>query len=650
MKKVSLSTKIVGLVVTAVFTVGACLFASTYYFVDKGFQDQTQQEIGRQADAVQLHFDSITARMSAAAKLTASRKVLAEAIEKGDTAFVQKLGKEVMRDSKAGFITIADKNGNVVGRGHSDKAGDSVLSQPNVKKALAGEASTGIEEGTVVKFSLRAGAPVKIGDKVVGSVTTGVDLTPADHAVVEEVKKLFGIECTLFQGDTRVTTTLMKDGQRVIGTKMDNPKVLDTVLAKGQRFLAINKILGKDYTTAYWPLKDASGKVIGMLFIGKDRAIALAAVRNTEWSILAILAIVGALMVFAGILVARSITRPINRAITSLSEAAEQVVSASGQVSSASQSLAEGASEQAASIEETSSSLEEMSSMTKQNADNASTADNLMKESKQMVERANGSMTELTQSMEDISKASDETSKIIKTIDEIAFQTNLLALNAAVEAARAGEAGAGLCRGGRRGEKPRHAGRRGRQEHLGAHRGDGEEGQGRLGARRADERGLRGGLEERRQGGGPGGRDRRGLQRAGPGDRPDQQGRHRDGQGDPADGGQRRGVGLGLRGDERPGRADERGRRGNHAHRRKRGLKGRRQGAWGACAESRIRPDGPFHRAPEGSPCEIPRCIRQPQALEARRGDPLRGGQFQGLLRKGNGAPGRAPRDDCNIA
>jgi methyl-accepting chemotaxis protein len=85
-----------------------------------------------------------------------------------------------------------------------------------------------------------------------------------------------------------------------------------------------------------------------------------------------------------------------------------------------------------------------MSSMTKQNADNASTADNLMKESKQMVERANGSMTELTQSMEDISKASDETSKIIKTIDEIAFQTNLLALNAAVEAARAGEAGAGF--------------------------------------------------------------------------------------------------------------------------------------------------------------------------------------------------------------
>jgi sensor histidine kinase regulating citrate/malate metabolism len=444
MKKVSLSAKIVGLVVTAVFSVGVCVFASSYYFVNKGFNDQTQQDVGRLADAVQLHFDEVTAKMAAVAQMTAARKDLAEAITKGDTAYIQKLGKEVMRDSKAGFITIADKDGNAVGRGHSEKTGDSVLNQPNVKKALAGEASTGVEEGTVVKFSLRAGAPVRLDDKVVGSVTTGVDLTPASHAFVEEVKKMFDVECTLFQGDTRATTTLMKDGQRVIGTKMDNPMVLDTVLAKGQRFLDINKILGKEYNTAYWPLKDAAGKVIGMLFIGKDRSIVIASVRNTEWSILAILAIVGALMLVCGVLVARSITRPINRAITSLSEAAEQVVSASGQVSSASQSLAEGASEQAASIEETSSSLEEMSSMTKQNADNASTADNLMKESKQMVERANGSMTELTQSMEDISKASDETSKIIKTIDEIAFQTNLLALNAAVEAARAGEAGAGF--------------------------------------------------------------------------------------------------------------------------------------------------------------------------------------------------------------
>jgi methyl-accepting chemotaxis protein len=82
--------------------------------------------------------------------------------------------------------------------------------------------------------------------------------------------------------------------------------------------------------------------------------------------------------------------------------------------------------------------------MTKQNANNASQANQLMTGTRESVSRAGKAMEHLTASMGEISWASEETSKIIKTIDEIAFQTNLLALNAAVEAARAGEAGAGF--------------------------------------------------------------------------------------------------------------------------------------------------------------------------------------------------------------
>ncbi len=148
--------------------------------------------------------------------------------------------------------------------------------------------------------------------------------------------------------------------------------------------------------------------------------------------------------ILAALRITRSITGPLNGIIESLYSSSGQFLSASEQVSSSSQQMAEGASEQAATIEQTSSALEEMFSSTKQNAENADQADNLMKEAGVMIDSANESMNKMIGSMKEINKASEETSKIIKTIDEIAFQTNLLALNAAVEAARAGQAGAGF--------------------------------------------------------------------------------------------------------------------------------------------------------------------------------------------------------------
>ncbi len=152
-----------------------------------------------------------------------------------------------------------------------------------------------------------------------------------------------------------------------------------------------------------------------------------------------------ALAMGIGSLLTLAITRPINRVVVGLTDGADQVAAASNQVSSSSQQLAEGTSEQAASLEETSSSLEEMSSMTKQNAENAQIANDMMtKEAAPNFQLMAERMNIMEKAMQASVAASGETAKVIKTIDEIAFQTNLLALNAAVEAARAGEAGAGF--------------------------------------------------------------------------------------------------------------------------------------------------------------------------------------------------------------
>jgi len=174
---------------------------------------------------------------------------------------------------------------------------------------------------------------------------------------------------------------------------------------------------------------------------GKDSDTAISSSRALIYFL-----IIGALAL-SGILsavLARSMSRLLGEAVSSLSESAEQVASAALQVASSSQGMAKGASEQAASLEETGASAEEINSMAGRNSEHSRAAAELVTHSQQDFEDANRSLADAVEAMSEIKSSSGKISKIIKVIDEIAFQTNILALNAAVEAARAGEAGMGF--------------------------------------------------------------------------------------------------------------------------------------------------------------------------------------------------------------
>ncbi|WP_017463765.1 methyl-accepting chemotaxis protein [Dyella ginsengisoli] len=134
-----------------------------------------------------------------------------------------------------------------------------------------------------------------------------------------------------------------------------------------------------------------------------------------------------------------------------LSSIVSEVRSGSGEVSTAAQQIARGnddlsqrTQEQASSLEETASSMEEMTSTVKQNAENASHANQLARGAREQAERGGEVVTQAVVAMKAINESSRKISDIVSLIDEIAFQTNLLALNAAVEAARAGEQGRGF--------------------------------------------------------------------------------------------------------------------------------------------------------------------------------------------------------------
>jgi len=133
-----------------------------------------------------------------------------------------------------------------------------------------------------------------------------------------------------------------------------------------------------------------------------------------------------------------------SHAIKNVKDASHQVTVGARQVANASEALAEGSTEQASAIQEITASIVDVAEKTRNNAEQANVAANLVGKAIETVKEGNREMKEMVVAMDDINNSSERISKIIKVIDDIAFQTNILALNAAVEAARAGDAGKGF--------------------------------------------------------------------------------------------------------------------------------------------------------------------------------------------------------------
>ncbi|ARA84351.1 methyl-accepting chemotaxis protein [Bacillus paralicheniformis] len=147
----------------------------------------------------------------------------------------------------------------------------------------------------------------------------GSTLINGNEELVDQIGNDTKDTVTIFQYDTRVSTNVTVDGKRAVGTKVSS-EVANAVLKEGKNFYGKADVAGKTYQTAYMPIKDKSGEVIGIFYTGANQDM----ITSTLQSFLKIFAIVLTASIIISILLVLLFTKRINRRLRKLIHAFEQ--------------------------------------------------------------------------------------------------------------------------------------------------------------------------------------------------------------------------------------------------------------------------------------------------------------------------------------
>ncbi|WP_306373044.1 methyl-accepting chemotaxis protein TlpC [Bacillus subtilis] len=139
-----------------------------------------------------------------------------------------------------------------------------------------------------------------------------------NEELVDLLGEKTGDTITIFQGDTRVATNVMKNGERAVGTQASS-EVIAAVLKKGKCFYGQADVAGSSYQTAYMPLKDQNGSIIGMLYTGANQSI----LASLTQSLFIQFAIVLVIVIMVSVILVLVFTRKINKRLNALKSAFE---------------------------------------------------------------------------------------------------------------------------------------------------------------------------------------------------------------------------------------------------------------------------------------------------------------------------------------
>ena len=129
-------------------------------------------------------------------------------------------------------------------------------------------------------FALDTSRTVDVGGVSTPVLKSGTQDLNGDFSTTDRLSNEIGVVATIFvkQGDEfiRISTSLKNEkGERAVGTPLNHASPAYPALTEGKSYAGLTVLFGKQYMTQYDPVLDSNGKVIAVLFVGKDFTTAI---------------------------------------------------------------------------------------------------------------------------------------------------------------------------------------------------------------------------------------------------------------------------------------------------------------------------------------------------------------------------------------
>lgn len=266
----------------ALFGAGVTLFSGS--LVEQRVGKYIEEDLSQKTGAFVRSFELRGPELVALLGLFDGDAELASIMREKDTQRGVLFAAKAAVSCRTDFFNIIGADGIAIARSSDPSAnGDDLTGRPSIAKTIETlKPFSSVEMDGALGLCQIVALPLLRDGALAGVIVAGYRL--GSNEAMDRYKSLFGAEFSAFMYDNRIATTITgADGERIVGSKLDNPEIDNQVTLLGEPYAGTNRINGREYSVSYIPIKNWQDSVLGVIGMAMPRAAMTATARGISF-------------------------------------------------------------------------------------------------------------------------------------------------------------------------------------------------------------------------------------------------------------------------------------------------------------------------------------------------------------------------------